>query len=227
MLEFQFDRPFEVPIYGTEYRRVAPRICVIGPMTRRTYKLLICDHVETLTVLFRPQGFSALFAVPMSPLADTGVEGHSLLGAGVSQLFERLGNATSFAERVQFLDSYLLNRLAASELLDDIPRALAQLVVPGIRIRVGDIAFHAGMSARQLERKSLDYMGVSPSLSIRIVRFQRALRMRAVGKAAWSHVAHHLGYFDQTHMIRDFRAFAGETPVSALQQIAPTHLISL
>ena len=97
MLEFQFDRPFEVPIYGKSGSRIAPRICVIGPMTRRTYRLLLSDHVETLTVLFRPIGFRALFDLPTALFTDTGIEGHSILGSRVSSLFQQLGNARTFA----------------------------------------------------------------------------------------------------------------------------------
>jgi hypothetical protein len=65
MLEFEFGRPFEIPIYGSENRLRSPEICVIGPMSRRTYCLIIRDHVEALTVLFRPQGFHAAFGVQL------------------------------------------------------------------------------------------------------------------------------------------------------------------
>jgi hypothetical protein len=49
--------------------------------------------------------------------------------------------------------------------------------------------------------------------------------MKVIDRATWSYVAHHLDYFDQTHMIRDFRDFAGEAPAHVLQQTAPDHLI--
>ena len=51
----------------------------------------------------------------------------------------------------------------------------------------------------------LDYMGLSPKMLVRIARFQRALRMRAVNSGSWSEVAYKLDYFDQMHMIRDFK----------------------
>jgi AraC-like DNA-binding protein len=80
---------------------------------------------------------------------------------------------------------------------------------------------------RQLERKSLDYMGLSPKMLLRIARFQRDLRMKSVNSASWCDVACRLDYCDQMHMIRDFKAFAGEPPIRALKQIAPDHLINL
>ena len=227
MLEFQFDNPYEVPIYGTGLCIIPPSINVIGPMTQRTYRLLIRDHVQALAVLFQPDGFRALFGIPASIFVNTAIEGHSVLGPGVTRLFEQLGNTNAFAGRVTLLDSFLLKRLAATQPLGRIHRALTSLIETGNQARVADVARQAGITIRQLERKSLDYAGVSPKLLVRIARFQRALRMKSSGSASWSEIAHNLDYYDQMHMIRDFCAFAGEAPVRALEQTAPDHLIHL
>jgi AraC-like DNA-binding protein len=227
MLEFQFGTPFEVPIYGKDSRLRAPKICVIGPMSQRTYCLLIRDQVETLTVLFRPHGFYATFGIPTSTFLNIGIEGHSVLGRGMSDLFERLGNANRFADRVRLLDQFLLKPAELDRPFDRIQGALNRLVVAGHQIAIADVAVQAGATVRQLERRSLEYMGLSPKMLVRIARFQRALRMKSVSSGSWSDVAYKLDYFDQMHMIRDFKAFAGEAPVRALEQIAPDHLISL
>ena len=62
---------------------------------------------------------------------------------------------------------------------------------------------------------------------MRIARFQQALRMKLADKASWSQVACNLEYFDQAHMIRDFKVFAGEVPVRVLHETGPDHLINL
>jgi len=59
----------------------------------------------------------------------------------------------------------------------------------------------------------------------RISRFSHALSLRTERSFNWTQIAHAAGYHDQMHMIRDFREFAGEAPTSALQEIAPEHLI--
>ena len=227
MLEFQFDRPFEVPIYGTSRCLTSPAIAVIGPMTRRTYRLLIRDHVQALTILFQPHGFFATFGIPTSLFVNVGIEGHAVLGHTVTMLFEQLGSVRAFDERVRLLDRFLLRSLSSGKPLADIHRALVRLAAPGPPIKILDLALAAGVTTRQLERKALDYVGVPPKLVVRIARFQQALRMKTTHPTSWSQVAHALDYHDQMHMIRDFRAFAGEAPVRALEQIALDHLISL
>jgi AraC-like DNA-binding protein len=51
------------------------------------------------------------------------------------------------------------------------------------------------------------------------------LKLRKRG-LSWIHVAHEANYYDQMHMIRDFRDLAGDTPGKVLQQVTPDHLIS-
>jgi AraC-like DNA-binding protein len=228
MLEFQFGRPFQVPIYGTQTCLLAPQICVIGPMSQRTYCLLIRDQVETFTVLFRPEGFHAVFGIPTSIFLDVGTEGQAVLGWGVTELFEQLANTKLFASRAQLTDRFLLHSIQRRKPLDRIHQALNALVsARSSQVRIADLAIQAGVTTRQFERKSLDYMGMSPKMLVRVARFQRALRMKSPNSGSWAEVAHRLDYFDQMHMIRDFKEFAGEAPVRALGQIAPEHLISL
>jgi AraC-like DNA-binding protein len=226
MLEFQFARPYEIPVYGTGQFLVCPRIAIIGPITHRRVRLVIRDDVQALTVLFQPQGFRALFGVPTSLVSDVGVDGSGVLGGQVTDLYERLGNAATFSQRVEFLDDFLVQCLLASNPLDEIHRALDRLIVPGSLIRITDVAFRAGVTIRQLERKSLEYMGVSPKTLVRIARFQQVLKMKSASSLTWVEVAHALEYHDQMHMIRDFRDFAGDAPIRACEQIQSDHLIS-
>jgi hypothetical protein len=150
MLEFQFGRPFQVPIYGTQSFLCAPEICVIGPMSQRTYCLLIRDQVETLTILFRPDGYHAVFGIPTSTFLDVGIEGQSVLGQGVTTLFEQLGNARLFATRVQLTDRFLLRSIERRKPLDRIHRALIALVsARASQIKIANLANQADVTTRE------------------------------------------------------------------------------
>jgi hypothetical protein len=80
MLEFEFAGSYEVRNYGTETVEDPNSISIIGPQSWRRSRLIIRGHVESLVVMFQPCGFHALFGVPTEPLAQTGTEGHSVLG---------------------------------------------------------------------------------------------------------------------------------------------------
>ena len=226
MLEFEFAGSYEVRNYGSEKLDDANPISIIGPQTWRRARLIIRGHVESLVVLFQPCGFNALFGVPTSPLAEAGTEGHSVLGAPVSRLQQQLGNVKTFAERTALLDNYFRSQLENARTADPLHRALHLLTRPGRQMKVADAARHTGMNVRHLERKSLAIAGVTPKNLARIARFSRALCLRTESSLTWTQIAHAAEYHDHMHMIRDFRVFAGEAPTSAIEEIAPDHLIN-
>jgi AraC-like DNA-binding protein len=223
MLEFEFAGSYEVRSYGSNALNLTYPISIIGPQTWRRARLIIRDHVESLVVMFQPVGFHALFSIPTALLAETGTEGHAVLGPAVSHLHQRLGNLRTFAERCQFLDRYFLSQLSGLRTMDPIGKALHLLTITGSTVE--EVARRAGVDRRYLERKALAHAGVSPKALTRISRFSRALRMRAETNQTWTQIAHAAGYYDQMHMIRDFRVFAGDAPIAALSEIRPDHLV--
>jgi AraC-like DNA-binding protein len=221
-LEFQFAGLFRIPLVGSDRHDHCPRIGVIGPMTHHTVDLHADGAVESLTVFFHPEGFRELFGTPMHLIAGHGFEATPLIGGCVDALYQRLGNAPGFPERVQMLEEFLLrrHRPAASGQLSKAMAWSARVQEPRA---VGAIANATGMSVRRLERKSLEYFCVSPQMATRIARFQRALFLHRTGPATWTEIAYATGYYDQMHMIRDFRTFAGMTPTELALLLRPYH----
>jgi transcriptional regulator GlxA family with amidase domain len=75
------------------------------------------------------------------------------------------------------------------------------------------VADEFGVSARTLERRVLDHAGLPPSTLRRVLRFRRAFRLLdQAPPGTWSRIATSAGYYDQAHLIRDFRQFAGAPP---------------
>ena len=70
------------------------------------------------------------------------------------------------------------------------------------------------MSTRHLERRFLDRVGLTPKLFSRMRRFQSVFAAIEDGDANWAAAASACGYYDQAHLIRDFREFTGKTPMS-------------
>jgi hypothetical protein len=92
-----------------------------------------------------------LFNVPTVLVTDVGVDASGVLGGKVIELDERLANTATFSQRVKCLDDFLLKRLMACKPLDEIHRALNQLIMSCSPIRIADIAAHAGVTIRCLE----------------------------------------------------------------------------
>jgi AraC-like DNA-binding protein len=226
MREFQFRDPYLIPGFSDDSENPCSPITVIGPISQRRVRLIVRGNVSALVVIFKPSGFYQLFGVPASPLAERGTEGHAVLGAGVSHLYERLGNSESFLQRVNLLNNFFLFRLQRSTSKPHSLQGFRTFLERGDYNTVAQVSKQIGMSPRQLERKSLEYFGVSPTMLTRISRFQRALTLAAEGSASWLQVAHALDYYDQMHMIRDFHTFAGGPPGRSFATIASHHLIN-
>jgi AraC-like DNA-binding protein len=225
MLEFQFRDPYWIPSFSDDSENPCSPITVIGPISSRRVRLIVRGNISALAVIFEPAGFYQLFGVSAAPLAEKGTEGHSVLGSGVSQLYERMGNATSFGRRVSMLNAFFLERLQRSRNRSHLIHAFRPLMESGQHGGVAQVAKETGISTRQFERRSLEYFGLSPTMLSRISRFQRALTLGSSQEISWLEVAHAADYFDQMHMVRDFRVFAGGSPKKAVASIEPHHLI--
>ena len=110
-------------------------------------------------------------------------------------------------------------------------RNLADVAENRGRRTIRKIAESLNVSVRQLERKSLDLVGMTPQTMIRVARFVHALRLRqtAAGQQlkSWTEIAHAAGYYDQMHLIRDFRIMGGARPTTLEDQLEPHHGASL
>jgi AraC-like DNA-binding protein len=75
------------------------------------------------------------------------------------------------------------------------------------------VAAELGVSERHLRRVFRETVGVSPKAYARVARFHRALgAAREDGRAGWASIAAAAGYYDQAHLIAEFRVIAGVTP---------------
>ncbi len=70
-----------------------------------------------------------------------------------------------------------------------------------------------GLTRQHLARRFQQYVGVGPKRFCRVVRFRSLLDRLHAGRAlSWSALAADSGYYDQAHLIADFRQFTGQTP---------------
>lgn len=100
--------------------------------------------------------------------------------------------------------------------------AAAQLV----RANVNTVADELGLSERQLRRVFHEVLGVSPKVFSKLQRFQRALNAaHSQRQANWASVAVAAGYYDQAHLIAEFRAITGATPRALLGELSAAHTI--
>jgi len=165
-------------------------------------------------VRIRAGAWPAFFAEPAHLFTDCVVDAGAVWPHTIAALSDRLGSAVEDRERITAIVDFLCVR--RRERRRGVATAVARILASQGCGRVAALAHDAGVSARQLERAFRTDVGVSPKELSRLVRFQRALRLSAGAEnaASWAGVAAACGFTDQSHLIRDFRQFAGETPAT-------------
>jgi AraC-like DNA-binding protein len=171
-------------------------------------------------VRFRPGGAFPFLGLPASELADTHVDLEALWGRSAIELRERLCEAKAPAERFDLLEKALVAHLfrplerhyAVRFALDAFDRADS-----GLAIR--DVARDAGLSQRRFIQLFAREVGMSPKLFARVQRFRQALEaLRQTAVPNWPQLAVDCGYYDQSHLIRDFRFFSHLSPTEYVRQ---------
>jgi len=81
-------------------------------------------------------------------------------------------------------------------------------------VSVKELTEKAGVGERQLERLFKRYVGLSPKFFARIIRFNYIFQLIQSKNTPWAEIVYQSGYYDQSHFIRNFKAFTGEDPTS-------------
>ena len=203
--------------FGSEYRieTLWERYCarpsghVIGPMTVARHSELGAE-IQQMGVYFRAAGARAFTRLPPCELADRIAPLDEVWGRAAFRMEEQLHASASDDDRVRVFEAGLLAQLLAPSRAR-LHRIAEEILRDGGTRPIADLAFAAGVSRQHLTRVFREEIGVTPKLYARLARFRTALAWP--GKD-WAQTAADLGYFDQSHLIADFRQFAGLTPAA-------------
>ncbi|WP_052216106.1 helix-turn-helix domain-containing protein [Sphingomonas sp. ERG5] len=154
-----------------------------------------------------------LLGVPMHLLLDRVVPLDAVLGPAARQLGMELVEARSRDARIALLDAALVTRMAETRPLAAINDHALALVSHRPDLDLRTVADMVGWSRKHLADRIRDNVGIGPRSFRRLLRFHRVTRMvSAMPDPDWAGLAHDIGYCDQSHLIREFREFAGITP---------------
>jgi AraC-like DNA-binding protein len=176
-----------------------------------------------LQIDLTPLGAHRLLGTPMSELANRIVDAMDLLGENGPELLDRLHGAASWLERFELLDEALLARLgAAPSPSAPVEWAMGLLHARHGRVEINALTAELGWSRKRLNAAFQQHLGLSPKTIARILRFDHAVaRLRTCPTPRWTEVALECGYYDQSHLIRDFTTFAGVSPTALLDRCLP------
>lgn len=215
---------WDVP--GTHHQQVVPqprvhvaaeqgRLLVHG-ISRAPFERLLTGRGLVLGAAFHPAGFRAVLGRSVAGVSGTVQPGLDVLGTDDRPAAARILADGAAAEMVAVLEEYLL---AGDPKPDETARWVNDLVAEAERRReihrAEQLAAHAGVSLRSLQRVFTEYVGIGPKWVVQRFRIlEAAAAALAETPVAWADLAVDLGFSDQAHLTRAFTQVVGTPPAT-------------
>jgi AraC-like DNA-binding protein len=186
---------------------------IIG-VTRGWFEARLEGAGRTLGVRFRPGGFRGFLGSPVSRITDRTLPIDAVFGTGAAAAEATVLAAADDEGMIRAAESIVRQRLPAPDAQVDLVHDIVQQIESDRTInRVVELANRLNMGERTLQRLFSDYVGVSPKWVIRRFRLHDAAsRLANDEEVNLTTLAQELGYSDQAHFTRDFKAIVGRSP---------------
>lgn len=192
--------------------QVRARSIIIGPQTTPVILDLGTKHKDVVVCL-KPSGMYRLLGIPLNEIVDKDFDASLVMGAEVETLINQLSDSKTDDLKNHVIQKYLLKKMDYLKPALPFDLAMLELVKNTGNLSMDSLASQACLSLKQFERKSLERIGLLPKTYGRMIRFSHAYKLKELyPNRSWSSIAHQCGYFDQMHLIRDFKYFAGFNP---------------
>lgn len=198
----------------TQQRTPFERCTIRGAHTRILYSIRPQGTFISFIIKFKATGLYKLLGIPMDIFTDRAIPGSSIEELPFPKITEQLLFAPDIEHCIRIIEPYLLSLAeGAKEVhmgVDKAVQAIAQY--PGLH-SISELASNSYMSQRQLQRCFIKYMGICPKTYCRMSRFLRLLHAKEKKPdQKWAALAHEFGYYDQMHLIKEFKKFLKTLP---------------
>ncbi|PZR41398.1 MAG: AraC family transcriptional regulator [Azospira oryzae] len=197
---------------------IQPRAMILG-QTIEPFFIEPTGYVNSFAIRFYPYGFSNFVTTSIKDLVNKETPIHQLFEKKeTKELEQKIIHATDVYKRIEIIEHFLLDKLKNKSTIDLIVKSTIDVLFSTRGIAPINSIVKSNLSKRrQLERKFLQQVGMSPKQLGKIIRLQTALRM-LLNKPSDSltEIAYESKYYDQAHFIKDFKDFTGTTPKAFL-----------
>lgn len=188
---------------------------VIGQIIKPR-ELEIIGKGKSFGIWFYPHAFPFFSKIQMFELTDRVVSWDVLFPNSFAEFVGNCLHDGNINELVQGTNTFLENQLSAHEETSTdrlAESALHFLYQYKSGTDLSQLATSLNVSQRHLQKTFLCKVGLTQKQFLKILRFQELLKkIDTGGKARFTRLAHEHDYFDQSHFIREFKAFTGIPP---------------
>ena len=210
-----YPRGFEITeIISADSKLLRPRSVISGQFTNRINRYSSPSEFLMILVVFKPVGMYRLTGIPSTELLNHHVDLEAVFPKEGRMVNERLNSCNDYREMISIIENFLLCLLQKIKIESRPYDEVFNVILTNHKkYSLEWLASQACLSPRQFERKSDQYIGVSPKLFARIARFDQSYTMRLkYPNKDWLSIAIDCGYHDYQHLVRDYKEFAYTTP---------------
>lgn len=192
------------------------KISLFGLLTQFKGTIRFKGNCDEFIIEFKPNGLNRMFGIPATEICDKIFPADEVFGKHIKQLYGQLLHASDLHEMVSITNIFLtgfINRRKSVYTNNGITRISHQLLSNNYNIDIPKYASQANMSIRNFERRFSEQVGTSPKLFCRILRFNSTIKSKINHpEKSWVDIAYDNGYYDNMHMIKEFKQFADVSP---------------
>ncbi|QBD83174.1 AraC family transcriptional regulator [Ktedonosporobacter rubrisoli] len=190
-----------------------------------SYRYEEAGHIFGLR--FKPGAFYPFTHIPIAQLTNTSLSLSHIFGLESSGLAEIVLKQED-TEAIRQIEKLLRKKLPTrDEYVEMVQQILNTIITDRQIIRVDNLVSRFKLHKRTLQRLFRQYVGVSPKWVIEHYRLHEVARYLAEGaRIDWSQLALDLGYYDQAHLIKEFKAMLGQAPTEYARQIGKHSSVS-
>lgn len=168
-------------------------------------------NIETFSIVFKPGAiYNFIPKHPIDQLAKNSVDLSNIFGDLIQQIEDRLHESNNHLTRIAIVEKFLVDHLQKQD--ERITTAIKIVERNSSRISVSQLSEKLNLGERQLRNIFKNKIGLSPKQFIKLYRFKNAMKNREFFMNNNAQFATHLGYYDESHFIHEFKLFSGMTP---------------
>ncbi len=189
---------------------------IIGQPLSKRVSLSNPKGIDILGVKFTPLGLYLLTGIDMKHISDKIIDAGDIWNNEISLLYEEILSKEIIQDQVDVVERFLLKKRMEHNCCEKILMLHHTLNLMGNKkiFTLSEIREDSFITKKTLERYFVNHIGVTPKQYANICRFNNVLTYLddLLTEPDWYDVIVSFGYYDQSHLIREFKRYSGKTP---------------
>lgn len=196
---------------------IIPQAYLRGQLTQ-AHNLVFDGKVDMIAIIFNPTGFQPFFKLPLINFQNQYIDISEIEDKELNYLSDAVSQGMDDENRIHLIERFLLSRLSSQstgnfERIDFAIRKIGN----NVDIDIASLAQGVCLGYRHFKRVFTDYAGINPKDFLKVIRFQKSLLiLHETPQIEKTKLAYECGFYDHSHMIKDYKSLSGYNPTGFL-----------